>query len=64
MRCINFVRAFPAVRPGCRLGKKKLQFLSKSIFNIILLGSRIPFNTLTGVLDGNTVYGVTEKFAR
>ncbi|CAB3250571.1 unnamed protein product [Arctia plantaginis] len=28
------------------------------------LGSRVPFNTLTGSIDGNTVYGVTEKFAR
>ncbi|CAD0200334.1 unnamed protein product [Chrysodeixis includens] len=28
------------------------------------LGSRAPFNTLTGAIDGNTVYGVTEKFAR
>ncbi|XP_026330250.1 peroxidasin homolog isoform X2 [Hyposmocoma kahamanoa] len=28
------------------------------------LGSRVPFNTLTGALDGNTVYGVTDKFAR
>ncbi|KAG7309987.1 hypothetical protein JYU34_004510 [Plutella xylostella] len=28
------------------------------------LGSRVPFNTLTGAIDGNTVYGVTEKFAR
>ncbi|XP_022901639.1 peroxidase [Onthophagus taurus] len=45
-KCMNFVRSFPAPRPGCRLG------------------SRVPFNTLTGVLDGNTVYGVTEKFAR
>ncbi|CAH3921033.1 unnamed protein product [Pieris brassicae] len=28
------------------------------------LGSRVPFNTLTGAIDGNTVYGVTEKFSR
>ncbi|XP_041989109.1 peroxidasin homolog [Aricia agestis] len=28
------------------------------------LGSRVPFNTLTGTIDGNTVYGVTEKFSR
>ena len=27
-------------------------------------GSRVPFNTLTGVIDGNTVYGVSDKFAR
>ncbi|XP_008555718.1 chorion peroxidase [Microplitis demolitor] len=46
IRCQNFVRAFPAVRPGCRLG------------------SRIPFNLLTGVLDGNTVYGIAEEFSR
>ncbi|XP_068083660.1 peroxidase [Anabrus simplex] len=46
LRCQDFVRGFPAVRPGCRLG------------------SRSQYNTLTGVLDGNTVYGVTEKFAR
>ncbi|XP_076252124.1 peroxidase homolog [Rhynchophorus ferrugineus] len=46
VKCINFIRSFPGVRPGCRLG------------------SKIPFNTLTGVLDGNTVYGVTEHFAR
>ncbi|EFN81202.1 Chorion peroxidase [Harpegnathos saltator] len=46
VRCMDFVRAFPAVRPGCRLG------------------SRVPFNLLTGVLDGNTVYGITEVFAR
>ncbi|XP_024938090.1 peroxidase isoform X4 [Cephus cinctus] len=46
VRCMDFVRAFPAVRPGCRLG------------------SRVPFNLLTGVLDGNTVYGISEHFAR
>ncbi|XP_043523513.1 putative uncharacterized protein DDB_G0282133 isoform X2 [Frieseomelitta varia] len=46
VKCMDFVRAFPAVRPGCRLG------------------SRVPFNLLTGVLDGNTVYGITESFAR
>ncbi|XP_012525162.1 peroxidase isoform X1 [Monomorium pharaonis] len=46
VQCMDFVRAFPAVRPGCRLG------------------SRVPFNLLTGLLDGNTVYGVTEAFAR
>ncbi|XP_050574837.1 chorion peroxidase isoform X1 [Bombus affinis] len=46
VKCMDFVRAFPAVRPGCRLG------------------SRVPFNLLTGVLDGNTVYGISESFAR
>ncbi|KMQ96941.1 chorion peroxidase [Lasius niger] len=46
VHCMDFVRAFPAVRPGCRLG------------------SRVPFNLLTGVLDANTVYGITEAFAR
>lgn len=46
VKCIDFVRAFPSPRPGCRLG------------------SRVPYNTLTGALDGNTVYGVTEKFSR
>lgn len=30
----------------------------------IFLGSRVPFNTLTGVLDGNTVYGKTDLEAR
>lgn len=43
---MDFVRAFPAVRPNCRLG------------------SRVPFNLLTGVLDGNTVYGISEVFGR
>nr|CAI5860681.1 unnamed protein product [Callosobruchus analis] len=46
VKCIDFVRTFPSVRPGCRLG------------------SKVPFNTLTGVLDANTVYGVKETFAR
>ncbi|RZF34320.1 hypothetical protein LSTR_LSTR016280, partial [Laodelphax striatellus] len=46
VKCQDFVRGFPAVRPGCRLG------------------SRTPFNTLTGVIDANTVYGVSEQFAR
>ncbi|KAG5893057.1 hypothetical protein JTB14_014837 [Gonioctena quinquepunctata] len=46
VKCIDFVRTFPAVRPGCRLG------------------SKVPYNTLTGVIDGNTVYGVTEHHAR
>jgi peroxidase len=46
VRCMDFVRAFPAARPGCRLG------------------SRVPFNLLTGVLDGNTVYGISEEFAK
>ncbi|CAI6367680.1 unnamed protein product [Macrosiphum euphorbiae] len=46
VKCIDFVRAFPSVRPGCRLG------------------SRVPFNTLTGVIDANTVYSVTEDYAR
>ncbi|XP_014219050.1 peroxidase [Copidosoma floridanum] len=45
VRCMDFVRAFPAVRPGCRLG------------------SRVPFNLLTGVLDGNTIYGISDEFA-
>lgn len=27
-------------------------------------GSRTQYNTLTGVLDGNTVYGVTDDFGR
>ncbi|BES92212.1 Animal haem peroxidase [Nesidiocoris tenuis] len=45
-KCQDFVRGFPAVRPGCRLG------------------SRVPFNRLTGVLDANTVYGTTEVFSR
>ncbi|KAJ8894606.1 hypothetical protein PR048_007270 [Dryococelus australis] len=30
----------------------------------MISGSRIPFNTLPGVLDGNTVYGASEKFAK
>ncbi|KAJ8673332.1 hypothetical protein QAD02_004594 [Eretmocerus hayati] len=46
VRCQDFVRAFPGVRPGCRLG------------------SRVPFNLLSGVLDGNTVYGIDDHFAR
>ncbi|KAH1021433.1 hypothetical protein HUJ04_010949 [Dendroctonus ponderosae] len=46
VRCMNFIRSFPAARPGCRLG------------------SKVPYNTLTGVLDANTVYGVTEHHAR
>ncbi|KAI5748595.1 hypothetical protein M8J76_000496 [Diaphorina citri] len=46
VRCQDFVRGLPGVRPGCRLG------------------SRNPFNTLTGVIDANTVYGVKESFAR
>nr|XP_023018296.1 chorion peroxidase [Leptinotarsa decemlineata] len=46
VKCIDFVRTFPGVRPGCRLG------------------SKVPYNTLTGVIDGNTVYGVKESFAR
>lgn len=46
VKCIDFVRAFPSPRAGCRLG------------------SRAPFNTLTGVIDGNTIYGVKEDFAR
>ncbi|XP_058790020.1 peroxidase [Phymastichus coffea] len=45
LRCQDFVRAFPGVRPNCRLG------------------SRVPFNLLTGVLDGNTVYGISDAFA-
>ncbi|KAL7306502.1 hypothetical protein TKK_0001201 [Trichogramma kaykai] len=45
VRCLNFVRAFSGVRPGCRLGK------------------RVPFNLLTGVLDGNTIYGVSDEYA-
>lgn len=28
------------------------------------LGSRTQFNTLTGVIDGNTIYGVKEMFTR
>lgn len=28
------------------------------------LGSRTQFNTLTGVIDGNTIYGVKEGFSR
>lgn len=29
-----------------------------------VLGSRVAFNTLTGVIDANTVYGVRESFAK
>ncbi|XP_039276862.1 chorion peroxidase [Nilaparvata lugens] len=46
VKCQDFVRSFPAPRPGCRLG------------------SKVPYNTLTGVIDGNTVYGVTDEFGR
>ncbi|XP_070492869.1 peroxidase [Chironomus tepperi] len=28
------------------------------------LGSRLQFNTLTSVIDGNTIYGVSEKYTR
>lgn len=28
------------------------------------LGSRTQFNTLTGIIDGNTIYGVKETFTR
>lgn len=46
VKCIDFVRAFPSPRPGCKLG------------------SRAQFNTLTSVIDANTVYGVKEEFTR
>lgn len=46
VKCLDFVRAFPSPRAGCRLG------------------SRAPFNTLTSVIDGNTIYGVKETFSR
>lgn len=46
VKCLDFVRAFPSPRAGCRLG------------------SRTQFNTLTGVIDGNTIYGVKEGFSR
>jgi hypothetical protein len=46
VKCIDFVRAFPSPRVGCRLG------------------SRLPFNTLTANIDGNTIYGVNEQFTR
>lgn len=46
VKCIDFVRAFPSPRAGCKLG------------------SRAQFNTLTSVIDGNTIYGVNEKFTR
>lgn len=32
--------------------------------HLCLSGSRQQFNTLTGVIDANTVYGVKESFAR
>lgn len=28
------------------------------------LGSRVAFNTLTGVIDANTVYSVSEEYNR
>ncbi|KOB73065.1 Hemeperoxidase, partial [Operophtera brumata] len=31
---------------------------------MVIAWGQTPFNTLTGAIDGNTVYGVTEKFAR
>ncbi|XP_015365016.1 PREDICTED: uncharacterized protein LOC107162575 [Diuraphis noxia] len=46
VRCQDFVRAFPGVKPDCRLGP------------------RSPFNLLTPVIDGNTIYGVDETFSR
>jgi len=41
-------------------------YLKKNInyFLYYTLGSRVPFNTLTGVIDANTVYSVTEDYAR
>jgi len=32
--------------------------------DLFVTGSRNQFNILTGILDGNTVYGVEENFAR
>lgn len=67
VKCIDFVRAFPSPRAGCKLGtsydSSKLDLV---ITNICFktLGSRTPFNTLTGVIDGNTIYGVKEGFTR
>ncbi|KAF0766189.1 peroxidase-like [Aphis craccivora] len=46
VRCQDFVRAFPGVKPDCKLGP------------------RSPFNLLTPVIDGNTIYGVDETFSQ
>lgn len=46
VRCQDFVRAFPGVKPDCKLGP------------------RSPFNLLTPVIDGNTIYGVDETYSR
>ena len=96
VKCQDFVRAFPAVQPNCRLGESyKLhigsvesyvyphfpafitnnnKYISTNRCRYIGLqratscfdvsGSRTPFNTLTGVIDANTVYGVTDTLAR
>lgn len=31
---------------------------------VCISGSRVPFNLLTPVIDGNTIYGADENFAR
>lgn len=43
------------------VGTKHMAHLTGSV---LCTGSRVPFNTLTGVIDANTVYGVTEEFTR
>ncbi|XP_025192930.1 peroxidasin homolog [Melanaphis sacchari] len=46
VKCQDFVRAFPGIKPDCKLGP------------------RSPFNLLTPVIDGNTIYGVDEAFSQ
>lgn len=69
VRCQDFVRAFPGVKPHCKLGninttKMIVQKVERTTLTIWISGSRAPFNLLTPVIDGNTIYGVDENFAR
>lgn len=75
VRCQDFVRAFPGVKPDCKLGRCTCTFEinnpSRYVFFTIfyyhlfcIAGSRSPFNLLTPVIDGNTIYGVDETFSQ
>lgn len=71
VRCLDFVRGFPGVRHGCRLGTCSASDVSTADKGFVFkqrrvgrTGSRAQFNLLTSTIDANTVYGVRESFAK
>ncbi|MPC60119.1 Peroxidasin [Portunus trituberculatus] len=60
--CIDFIRGFPGVPQNCALGE--CWCCLRQTISRVSAGPRNQFNILTGVIDGNTVYGGNDNEAR